>query len=236
MAAAAASLPPPSPFGARDLRANARKFFERALVISALVHLSVVAAVRIVEERAVGHRGSDDITKWEERTFLVPPPLNPTFHWTLTGGPVSQPSVGVFDPVHNRDDIVLPTFGIPNPEPAVPRDGGGGNTDTPSPDPGPGPPTEDGGVFTHADVPPVPVDAPKPPYPDWAREAGVEGKVLLRVLVGADGLPIRVDIVSGPKGLTEEAQKAVQRWRFKPGLSGKIPVKVWVEVPVSFRL
>jgi periplasmic protein TonB len=235
MAAAAASLPPPSPFGARDLRANARKFFERALVISALVHLSVVAAVRIVEDRSASQRG-EDVPTFEGTVHLSPPLIPP--QWMPPGlrNPV-VPGDGtiVMTPDIPRVDITSPGIPAP-PDAAVPgtEDPVVGGTTTGGT--AKVPPREVTEAFTHADVPPVPIDAPKPAYPDWAREAGVEGKVVLRVLVGADGLPIRVDIISGPKGLTEEAQKAVQRWKFRPGLSGKIPVKVWVEVPVSFRL
>jgi len=29
---------------------------------------------------------------------------------------------------------------------------------------------------------------------------------------------------------------AVLRWKFKPGLTNKVPVEVWVEIPITFRL
>jgi protein TonB len=107
----------------------------------------------------------------------------------------------------------------------------------PGPDPTtPDPPRDDTPAFISVDTPPVPTFAPKPTYPEWAREAGVEGKVLLRVLVGADGAPKNVVVVSGTNGLTDDAVKAAWRWRFSPALSNKKPVEVWVEIPMTFRL
>jgi protein TonB len=235
MAAAAASLPPPSPFGARDLRANARKFFERALVISALVHLSVVAAVRIVENRTLA--GSDVLVEKGEYTFLIPNPTDPPLPWRFKNpAPPTVDTDGTIVPVTKKPVIEFPEVGIPGLDPAAQPVEDVGKVGQSPGDPSPPPPRDEQRVFTHVDTPPMPIDAPKPAYPDWAREAGVEGKVLLRVIVGVDGLPMQVDIVSGPKGLAEEAQKAVRRWKFSPGLSDGTPVRVRVEVPVVFRL
>jgi len=54
--------------------------------------------------------------------------------------------------------------------------------------------------------------------------------------VGTDGIPRKAVIIAGPKGLTDGVVDAVLRWKFKPGLTNKVPVEVWVEIPISFRL
>jgi len=233
MASALASLPPPFRFGSEGPRATARKFLERALVLSALVHLSVVSAVRLAENWA----GSEaSVPERRERTYIVPPPIVPPLPWTFSSAAPPK-SEGAIILVPRKPEIELPVISIPGPEPWAPSGEKGSRPGTPTAHtPDTGPPPDDVPAFTHVDTPPVPIDAPKPAYPEWAREADVEGKVLLRVLVGVDGFPMRVDILGGPKGLTEEAQKAVKRWRFSPALSGGIPVRVWVEVPVVFRL
>jgi protein TonB len=79
---------------------------------------------------------------------------------------------------------------------------------------------------------------PAPPYPHGARRAGEQGTVLLRVLVGSDGAPVRVELdgSSGSGSLDAAARAAVQRWRFAPARRGDEPVEAWVRIPVVFRL
>ncbi len=80
---------------------------------------------------------------------------------------------------------------------------------------------------------------PKPPYPLIARRMGVEGVVVLRVLVRENGEVEKVAVSqsSGFRLLDESALKTVRdRWRFLPArLDGK-PVESWVEVPIRFVL
>ena len=79
---------------------------------------------------------------------------------------------------------------------------------------------------------------PPPPYPRVARRRGLEGTVLLRVLVDDHGRPARVRLVrsSGRRILDRAAVRAVRAWRFVPGQRAGRPAAMWVEVPVSFRL
>ena len=52
-------------------------------------------------------------------------------------------------------------------------------------------------------------------YTDGARQAGIQGKVVLRVVFQANGSIGAVDVVSGlPEGLTEEAVKAARMMVF----------------------
>ena len=80
--------------------------------------------------------------------------------------------------------------------------------------------------------------APQPPeYPQTALRGGVQGTVLVRVDVAADGRPTRVDIArsSGSRELDRAAQQAVEGWRFEPALDRGRPVPSVLEVPVEFR-
>lgn len=73
-------------------------------------------------------------------------------------------------------------------------------------------------------------------YPEVAREAGIEGRVTVKVLVGPDGNVIKVGSVNGPDVFTSEVQDKAMNLQFTPGLQNGKPVKVWVTVPFNFKL
>lgn len=82
------------------------------------------------------------------------------------------------------------------------------------------------------------LDNPAPAYPALARRQREEGRVMLRVLVGADGRAERVDIAtsSGSERLDRAAQDAVRRWRFVAARRGGEAVAAYVSVPIVFSL
>jgi periplasmic protein TonB len=79
---------------------------------------------------------------------------------------------------------------------------------------------------------------PDPQYTDAAREAKLQGKVTLRVLVGADGRASQIQVIQGiGMGLDERAGQSVQTWRFVPAHDGAHrAVPMWVTIEVVFRL
>ena len=79
---------------------------------------------------------------------------------------------------------------------------------------------------------------PDPQYTDEAREAKLQGKVTLQVLVGADGRAAQVRIVQGiGLGLDERAALAIRGWKFVPAQdAGRRAVPAWVTVEAIFRL
>ena len=79
---------------------------------------------------------------------------------------------------------------------------------------------------------------PKPGYPAISKRMGEQGKVVLRVLIGTDGLPQQVEIKqsSGFDRLDRQAQEAVMRWRFVPGKRNGVPEAMWNLVPINFVL
>jgi len=87
---------------------------------------------------------------------------------------------------------------------------------------------------------PFPIRNPAPEYSVFAKNAGIEGDVILQVEVFTDGsvgaIEILKSLMSGPGGLDEAAKKAVRTWEFSPAKSGGKPVACWVVFPVSFSL
>ena len=79
---------------------------------------------------------------------------------------------------------------------------------------------------------------PDPQYTDEAREAKLQGKVTLQVLVGVDGRASQVRIVQGiGLGLDERAEQAIRSWKFVPAQdAARRAVPAWVVVEAVFRL
>ena len=76
----------------------------------------------------------------------------------------------------------------------------------------------------------------EPRYPMESRRRGEHGTVLLRVLVGRDGLPIDIEIArsSGYRALDRAAREAVLRWRFRPVQINGATVEARGLVPIKF--
>jgi protein TonB len=74
-------------------------------------------------------------------------------------------------------------------------------------------------------------------YPDFAKKAGIEGRVIVQFVVDEQGNVTNPKVVRGVhKLLNEEAVKAVKDQKFKPGKQRGKPVKVQMSLPVTFRL
>jgi protein TonB len=79
---------------------------------------------------------------------------------------------------------------------------------------------------------------PKPVYPLAARRRGIEGRVLVRAEVQADGSCSRAELkkTSGSELLDQAALEAVRKWHFVPAKKGSQAITAWVEVPITFKL
>jgi protein TonB len=94
-------------------------------------------------------------------------------------------------------------------------------------------------VRTGVSIPASYAASNRPPVqPARSIRNGEEGKVVLRVLVQADGSAGAVEIrnSSGFPMLDEAARGAVQTWRFNPATSDGKPVAEWYLVPIIFKL
>lgn len=77
----------------------------------------------------------------------------------------------------------------------------------------------------------------KPDYSEDARRRGIEGDVVLEIVVRSDGGVGSVKILQGlGAGLDQRAIDAVRQWRFSPARRLGTPVDVVVEVAVEFKL
>jgi protein TonB len=77
-----------------------------------------------------------------------------------------------------------------------------------------------------------------PAYPKAAQRAGIQGSVLMRAQVAADGVPAAITVIrgSGSDLLDRAAAEALRACRFQPATSGGHPVPGVTEVPYRFAL
>lgn len=74
-------------------------------------------------------------------------------------------------------------------------------------------------------------------YPEAARRAGMEGRVVVEFIVDEQGKVIHPKVVrGGGGGCDEEAVRVVQLATFKPGKQRSKAVKVKMTMPILFRL
>jgi protein TonB len=76
------------------------------------------------------------------------------------------------------------------------------------------------------------------PYPREAIALHQQGTVILRVLVGTDGIPQAVEIEksSGSRALDNAARDAVRRWTSQAGTRDGNRAALWARVPIKFDL
>jgi TonB family protein len=87
-----------------------------------------------------------------------------------------------------------------------------------------------------ADEAPEVVTRVAPVYPAEALKAGVQGTVMLSVLVGKDGLVKDTRVTTSIPALDAAATDAVRKWVFKPAKNDGKPVAVWASIPIKFTL
>lgn len=84
---------------------------------------------------------------------------------------------------------------------------------------------------------PVKVYAPQPSYTEEARQARVQGTVILRTIIDESGDVVAVEVLKGlTLGLTESAAETVRTWTYKPATRNGVAVPVYMFVMVNFRL
>lgn len=75
-------------------------------------------------------------------------------------------------------------------------------------------------------------------YPEIARKAGIEGRVIVQVQISVKGGVVNAKVIKslGHSGCDQAAIKAIKSVKWKPALQRDKPVKVWVAIPVIFKL
>jgi len=116
--------------------------------------------------------------------------------------------------------------------------GGGGTGGGGPPGIGGGDPIYDEG---HPDITPPIQRASRayPRYPELARKAGVQGTVVLLIVIDRDGRVGEIEVLRTPDprfGFDLAAIEAVKQWRYRPALLGGRPVAVQASVTFEFTL
>ena len=228
------------PYGAPDLLADQDERMAKALAGSMAMLGALFAVMALIAPHL-------------SRTLEIPLPQ--------PGGYVMQPPPRIAEPytAAPRPAVVTPAspFAVPRPvvDTQVPPeiapgvgavsttgDPGGAATGGPAGasgmSPGGGEPPPSPTTFVYFEEAPELVQCAPVFYPQLARDAGVEGRVVVRMLVGTDG---RVrDAFVDPKHsvplLDAAALASARTCVFVPALVDKHPVAVWVTRPYEFRL
>ena len=237
MTSARVSLYDFMPYGAPELIEVARRYMLRAVAAASVsvVGLYLLAFGTHAFLASRPHETSVIVVPYRE--LAAPPPLTedaPPPQMAITQ-PVTPPAAAVPVPVPDaqappeqtiasQEEIAATTPGVAT---------GGDNIVV-------APPSEDElpkyGEYVYVEELPEAVTKVPPVYPDLAREAGVDGTVLVQALVGKDGKVKDTRVVKSIPMLDASAVAAVTQWVFKPALSNNKPVAVWVAVPVKFTL
>ncbi len=225
------------PYGAPELKEVARKYMFRAVAVASAAWF-VVFMLSLGTSFFLSHRPRlQRVVLVPYRELAAPPPLsqNAPPPQVAIAQPVAPPTVGVAVPV--PDAQAPPEQTIASQEEIAQV--------TPGVEQGKGeivvqPPSEDElprfGEYVYVEELPEAITKVQPLYPDLAREAGVDGQVMVQALVGKDGRVKDTKVVKSIPMLDEAAIAAVKQWVFKPALSNNKPVAVWVAVPVRFSL
>jgi periplasmic protein TonB len=76
----------------------------------------------------------------------------------------------------------------------------------------------------------------QPAYPPLARQARIQGTVLLQAEISKDGTIENLRLISGHPMLAPAAIEAVKQWRYRPYMLNGEPVAVETQVQVNFTL
>ncbi len=224
------------PYGAPELLEVRQVHLGRALLTTSVGFLILYAAVGQLLGRLQASSRERPHPVWEIRELAPPPmlrPVPPPVEVTPSIPKVPPAGIAVAVPDNSvpPDHTVASQQDLTSVAPAGPSEGVVVR-----------PPAEEAppplGKYIYVEELPSPVVPVTPIYPDLAREAGVEGKVVVVVLVGKDG---RVrDAVLDPAFqvpmLNDAALEAARKWVFRPALVNSQPVMVWTSIPFKFML
>lgn len=75
-----------------------------------------------------------------------------------------------------------------------------------------------------------------PTYPPLARQARIQGTVILQALISKEGNITNLQLISGHPMLAPSAIEAVKQWKYRPYLLNGEPVEVETQIQVNFTL
>ena len=227
------------PYGAPELMEVAKRYMFRATLggIGTITGIFVLMAVTNLiiaqQEKAI------PVVQIQVSDLSAPPPLSqdappPQVQVAPAAAPPAAAiPVPVPDAQAPEEQTIMSQEEIRTSTPGMAEEGNGSQIVV-------APPSDDDmpkfGDYVYVEELPEAVTRVPPIYPDLAREANVDGTVLVQALVGKDGKVKDVRVMKSIPMLDDAAKSAVRRWVFKPALSNNKPVAVWVGVPVKFSL
>lgn len=93
-------------------------------------------------------------------------------------------------------------------------------------------------VMTGAEIDPRYMRDFQPSYPPSKIRLEQEGRVTVRILVGANGRVLQLQPVGSPDAdfLAATRRQALAKWRFKPATRDGVAIEAWREISVRFEL
>ncbi len=92
-------------------------------------------------------------------------------------------------------------------------------------------------TMKQVDTPARILTRPAPSYTREARRAGIQGYVILRVVLSSGGKIGRIKVLRGlPLGLTESGIRAACKIKFQPAVKDSLPVSQSLQVEYTFSL
>ena len=205
-----------------------QRSFRASLVVALVAHLLILFAT-------IPTLASKEIEKPPEKKYIKLAPITKIKKKTLEPQQIPEPKklkIPMPDPdpdepeIYVEDEVIEPVMDL---DPDI-------FLDIPS-DP-PSVPEPVGPIRVSADFKaPNKIHTVKPLYTEIARKARIEGVVILETVIDKNGRVRDTTVLKGlPFGLTENAVKAVQQWRFEqPVMNGK-PVDIIFVLTVRFQL
>jgi protein TonB len=76
----------------------------------------------------------------------------------------------------------------------------------------------------------------RPRYPALAKQARIQGTVILEAVISKRGSVENLKVVKGHPLLIQSALNAVKQWRYRPTVLNGVPVEVITRITVNFNL
>jgi len=213
---------------------DVKKYYKQTIMVGVILSLTVLTTL-FRWEIQLGNEGQelrltsqelvqiDEVAQTEQEVKPPPPPRPPV--------PVVVPDDVIFEDLDLDLDATL--------------DLNAEISDLPPPPPSPAEPQDDGDtieIFVVVEQMPEIIGGSQKvyeylKYPEIARQASIEGMVVIQIVVSAEGVPLDPEVMrSGGQVLDEAATAAVMQLRFIPGKQRGKPVSVRLAIPIRFRL
>jgi len=207
-----------------NMKLSSRKVAEACLVFALIIHVAIFYAFKKFEAEEVFVEGVETILEIEnipetEQVKKPPPPSAPSV-------PVESEDEELLDDITIEETEFETFFDFDEPPPPPPK-------------------------IEEEEIPPfLPFeDQPKiiggmaalqklVKYPEIAKKAGIEGLVLIQVLVDKEGVPVEFNVIKslGNNGCDEAAIDAIKQVRFIPAKQRDRTVPFRMNIPIRFQL